>query len=34
MSYLTGFVALKSRIVAHLAWLYGYVVAYTIPSNW
>src|SRR5215471_16088213 len=34
MSYLTGFVALRSRIVARLAWLYGYVVAYTIPSNW
>jgi hypothetical protein len=34
MSYLTGFVALRSRIIARLAWLYGYVVAYTIPSNW
>ena len=34
ISYLTGFVASRSRIVARLAWLYGYVVAYTIPSNW
>jgi hypothetical protein len=34
ISYLTGFVALRSRIVGRLAWLYGYVIAYTIPSNW
>lgn len=34
MSYLTGFLTLRSRVVARLAWLYGYVVAYTIPSNW
>jgi hypothetical protein len=34
VSYFTGFFALRSRIVGRLAWLYGYVVAYTIPSNW
>jgi hypothetical protein len=34
MSYFTGFLALRSRIVGRLAWLYGYVIAYTIPSNW
>jgi len=34
VSYLTGFFALRSRIVGRAAWLYGYVVAYTIPSNW
>jgi hypothetical protein len=33
-SYLTGFFALRSRIIGRVAWLYGYVVAYTIPSNW
>jgi hypothetical protein len=33
-SYLTGFFALRSKIVGRAAWLYGYVVAYTIPSNW
>jgi hypothetical protein len=32
-SYLTGFFALRSRIVGRVAWLYGYVVA-AIPSNW
>jgi hypothetical protein len=34
VSYFTGFLALRSRIIGRLAWLYGYVVAYTIPSNW
>jgi hypothetical protein len=34
ISYLTGIFALRSRIFARLAWLYGYVVTYTIPSNW
>src|SRR5207248_3779151 len=29
-SYFTGFLALRSRIVGRLAWLYGYLVAYTI----
>ena len=33
-SYFTGFFALRSRIIGRLAWFYGYVVAYTIPSNW
>jgi hypothetical protein len=33
-SYLSGFFALRSRIVGRVAWLYGYVVAYTIPANW
>jgi hypothetical protein len=34
VSYFTGFFALRSRIGSRLAWLYGYVVAYTIPSKW
>jgi hypothetical protein len=34
ISYLTGFFALRSRIVGRLAWFYGYIIAYTIPSNW
>jgi hypothetical protein len=34
ISYFTGLFALESRIAGRLAWLYGYVVAYTIPSNW
>ena len=34
VSYFTGFLASRSRIIGRLAWLYGYVVAYTIPSNW
>jgi hypothetical protein len=34
VSYLTGFVALRSRAIGRLAWLYGYVIAYTVPSNW
>jgi len=34
VSYFTGFLVLRSRIIGRLAWLYGYVVAYTIPSNW
>ena len=34
ISYLTGFLALRSRIFGRLAWLYGYAIAYTVPSNW
>jgi hypothetical protein len=34
VSYLAGFFALESKIVARLAWLYGYVIVYTIPANW
>jgi len=34
ISYLTGFLALRSRVFGRLAWLYGYVIAYTVPSNW
>jgi hypothetical protein len=33
ISHLTGFFALRSRFFGHLAWLYGYAVAYTVPSN-
>ena len=33
-SYLAGLVALRSRIVGRVARLYGYVIAYTVPSNW
>src|SRR5437660_12422565 len=34
ISYLAGFVALRSRAFGRLAWFYGYAVAYTVPSNW
>ncbi len=34
ISYLTGYLTLRSRVVARLARLYGYAIAYTIPSNW
>lgn len=34
LTYLTGFVALRSRLVAFVAWMYGYLLAYTIPENW
>jgi hypothetical protein len=33
-TYLAGFFSLRSRIVAFLPWLYGYLLAYTIPSTW
>jgi hypothetical protein len=33
-SYLAGFFSLRSKVVAFLPWLYGYFLAYTIPSNW
>jgi hypothetical protein len=33
-SYLTGFFALRSSVFGRLAWLYGYAIAYTVPSNW
>jgi hypothetical protein len=33
-SYLTGIFVLRSRIASRVAWLYGYAVTYTIPSNW
>ena len=34
VSYVAGFFSLRSKIVAFLPWLYGYLLAYTIPSNW
>ncbi|HVB80911.1 MAG TPA: hypothetical protein VNE82_13310 [Candidatus Binataceae bacterium] len=34
IAYLTGYVALRSRVFGRIVWLYGYAVAYTIPSNW
>jgi len=34
VSYFAGFFTLRSRVFCRLAWLYGYVVTYTIPSNW
>jgi len=30
----TVFKTLPSRILALLPWFYGYILAYTIPSNW
>jgi len=33
-SYILGFFALRLKPLAFLAWLYGYILAYTIPSNW
>jgi hypothetical protein len=34
VSYLAGFFALRVRIVGRVAWLYGYLIAYTVPANW
>jgi len=34
ISYLTGFIALRSRFFGRVAWLYGYAIAYTVPANW
>jgi ABC-type xylose transport system permease subunit len=34
LSYVMGFIALRVRIIGRLAWLYGYLIAYTIRSNW
>jgi hypothetical protein len=34
VSYIAGFFTLRSKILAFLPWLYGYILAYTIPSNW
>lgn len=34
ISYLTGFFALRVRILGRVAWLYGYLIAYTVPANW
>ncbi len=35
-SYIVGLVLnpYKSKVFAFLPWLYGYLIAYTIPSNW
>ena len=33
-SYIAGFFSLRSKAAAFLPWLYGYLLAYTIPSNW
>jgi hypothetical protein len=34
LSYVMGFVTLRVRIFGRLAWLYGYLLSYTIRSNW
>lgn len=34
ISYVLGFFALKIKILGRLAWLYGYLISYTILSNW
>ena len=34
IAYLTGFIALRSRFFGRIVWFYGYVIAYTVPSNW
>ncbi len=34
ISYLAGFFSLRSRVVAFFPWLWGYLLAYTIPKNW
>jgi len=34
ISYIAAFFTLRSRVLAFLPWLYGYILAYTIPSNW
>ncbi len=33
-TYVLGFVSLRFKPFQILAWLYGYVLSYTIPSNW
>ncbi len=34
IAYLTGFIALRFRLFGRIVWLYGYAIAYTVPSNW
>ncbi len=34
VSYIAGFFTLRSKILAFFPWLYGYLLAYTIPKNW
>jgi hypothetical protein len=34
LSYILGFLALKVSVLQWIAWLYGYLLALTIPSNW
>jgi len=34
LSYIAAFFTLRSRVLAFFPWLYGYILAYTIPSNW
>ena len=34
ISYLTGYFALRVRIVGRVVWLCGYLIVYTIPANW
>src|SRR5262245_18989598 len=34
ISYLSAFFALESKIGTRLVWLYGCVIASTIPANW
>lgn len=34
LSYLAGFIALRFKPLAFLSWLYGYLLAYSIPANW
>lgn len=34
IAYLTGFIALRSKFFGRIVWLYGYAIAYTVPSNW
>lgn len=34
VSYLSGYVALRSRLYGRIAWLYGHVIACAVPSNW
>ena len=34
VSYVAGFIAVRFKPLAFFSWLYGYVLAYTIPANW
>jgi hypothetical protein len=34
MSYVAGFFTMRSKILAFVPWVYGYLLAYTIPKNW
>jgi len=34
LSYVAGFFTLRSKVLAFLPWLYGYLMLFTLPSTW